>query len=103
MTRRVCLIAVANDILPNLLPILPKGVLLVGQKPCFDRSVTILRLEGDGLPEWCEEPSNGGIYEWASITVYMDGRVEWHHATPIQPVSSTTSWERIQEQSVNPN
>ena len=66
MIRRVCLLLVSNDVLSTFLAalpsVMPPGVSLSGQQEVFDRAVTILRFEGPGLPDWCEEPPHGGAY-----------------------------------------
>jgi hypothetical protein len=102
MTRRVCLVAVANDFLPIFLERLPKDVAVNGKLDFFDRAITTVRIEGPGLPEWCSEPSNGGKYVIAEPIIGGDGIMriikqdnEWENAK--------ANFERIIEQYGNQN
>lgn len=95
--RKVCLMAIANDHLTALVPRLPPNIVAVGQREMFDRSITILRLEGDGLPDWCSEPAHGGQYVWATAVIGSDGQVAIVPIGQIQP--AMTGWyERLTEQ-----
>ena len=76
MQRRVCMASVSNGCLDLLLHRLPDGVKEEGRRECFDRDVTILRLEGDGLPDWCEA-TEGSTYVWATITINNHGTLKF--------------------------
>ena len=98
MTRRVCLMACANDFLPTLLAQLPHGVGVVDWKEMFDIAARQLKLVGPGLPDWCEEPKNGGPYVWAAAIIGGDGIMRICPAQPIpQPDPQPTFYERIIE------
>lgn len=73
MARRVCLMAVANDFLEQILARMPSAYTITGRQECFDRAVTVLRLEGAALPDWCDEPAHGGSYVWAAAAIGGDG------------------------------
>lgn len=73
MNRRVCLMAVANDFLEQILARMPSYYNITGRQECFDRAVTVLRIEGAALPEWCDEPPHGGSYAWAAAAIGGDG------------------------------
>lgn len=96
--RRICLIAVANDFLPTLLPRLPQGMSVTAQRECFDKAQTILRIEGDCLPEWCNEPPHGGPFAWGAAIFGGDGllRILPVSATIVPPPASM--YERLNEQ-----
>ena len=106
MPRRVCLMAVANSFLPTVLENLPGGVVVMGRQEHFDRAVTNLRLEGDGLPEWCNEPPHGAPYAWAAAIFGGDGILRicpvQQSVPPIIPPGKSM-FERIQEQHKFPN
>lgn len=72
VTRRICLLAIATDILDQAIAHLPPGVVVSGQCECFDRAVTLIRVEGDGLPSWCDEPPPGQQYAVGSIVIFED-------------------------------
>ena len=95
---RICLVTVANDFLPLLIERLPPSVHIAGSRPMFDRAAVVLRLEGDGLPGWCNEPSNGGEYSWAMVNIAADDRLN------VLPLTLNKSVrQRIEEGFTNPN
>ena len=66
---RVCIIFAtkpAKDLLSNGTVRMPADVKITGivEDPYADQYV--VRLEGDGLPEWCVKPPEGGEYVQAS-------------------------------------
>ena len=100
MTRRVCLVAVANDFLPTVLQRMPAGVVCTARQELFDRGITTIRLEGPGLPEWCNEPANGAAFALAATLFGGDGIMRF---APVDPATPKTFYERIQEQHGKPN
>jgi len=97
--------AVANDFLPTVLQRLPKDVVLLGHQDCFDAPITVLKLCGDGLPEWCEEPKHGEHYRWAAGIFGGDGVMRFAPAQVMVPVQKMngSGFERIVEQYGNKN
>lgn len=77
MTRRICLVTVANDILGSIAERLPENIQIAAVRECFDRSCAVLRLTGLGLPEWCNEPPHGGQFATAMITYTEDGGIQF--------------------------
>jgi len=101
MGRRVCLIAVANGVLPIIVDSIPTGVSLVARQEVFDRSATVLRLEGPGLPDWCEDPCDGTSYAWGAMAFSGCGIATIVPAGNQKPIASMQ--QRIAEQHNNPN
>lgn len=83
MKRRVCMMMVANEVLPTILERLPAGVEMTAKQEWFDRAATTILLEGPGLPEWCEEPAQGGLYAWSAMIVSNDGVMRFVQASPV--------------------
>ena len=102
MTRRICLVSVANDFLDTFLLRLPPDVSVSSSIEQFDRASTIVRLEGNGLPEWCEEPSCGGQYAIALMLIGGDGKVRFVPAGHCKTEGQSVH-ERIVEEYSNPN
>jgi hypothetical protein len=102
MARKICLIPVANDFVPAIRALLPGSIIIAGAQEQFDRAVTILRLEGDGLPEWCVEPAHGGLIARAAVFMLPGGEIRFDkiQATPPPP---TSQHEKIIEQYGYPN
>lgn len=69
MARRICIVAVANNCVPLVKSRLPVGIWIARSEECFERAVMKLRLEGPGLPGWCEEPPNGAIFATAELSL----------------------------------
>ena len=98
--RKVCMMAVANDLIQTLVARMPQDVWVSGKAECFDRAVTVIRLEGPGLPGWCGEPLNGGTFPYAIAEISTGGAVKFLQSpTP----SSHTFYERLVENFANPN
>lgn len=100
MDRRVCVMAVANDMLSILLPLLPGDVEIIDRMACFDRDTTILKLEGPGLPEWCKAPTDGSRYASASAIIGFDGIL---YFAPLPADGHPSALQRLQHQFGNPN
>lgn len=106
MSRRVCLMAVANGFIPSVVANLPPNVAVAARQEHFDRAITNLRLEGDGLPEWCDEPAHGEPYAWAAAIFGGDGILRICPVHPIEPPflpPGKSMFERLQEQYRHPN
>jgi hypothetical protein len=97
----VCLAALNNDLIFAVATRLPPSIRITGNRECFDRAVTILRLEGDGLPEWCQEPAGGGSFAWAAVFLGADGILRFFPAPATAP--SSTLHDRIGQNYLNPN
>ena len=69
MFRKVCIMEVSNDLLPTLLGKLPPDVRVADKHERLDRAATVVKLEGDGLPPWCNEPPDGGLFAQVSGVV----------------------------------
>jgi hypothetical protein len=54
---------------------LPAGVILADSRQCFDKDCLQIRLEGEGLPMWCQVP-DGTYYPRASGRIRDDGQIE---------------------------
>jgi hypothetical protein len=102
MTRKVCLLAIANDFLPILASRLPKDVWVAGKQEWFDRAITTVRMEGSGLPDWCAEPAFGQKYAWGAVIVGGDGVTRILPAQPVQAQPQAKSdFQRIQDSFFN--
>jgi hypothetical protein len=67
-TRRVCISAVADEIAADVVELLyAYGLVVEAVQKCFDRDVTLLRISGPSLPDWCAMPQNYERYAYASI------------------------------------
>lgn len=102
MTRRICLISVANDVLDAVLERLPEGVVLTHRIEAFDRPVSTVRLEGPGLPDWCDVHPDGAIYAWGQAILFGDGSLGILPSPPA-PMQPASPYQRILEQYGHPN
>ena len=101
MNRKFCLVAVANDFLHTLVNRLPQGVFVTGQQEDFGKAVTILRLGGPALPDWCQEPPHGGPFAWGAAIIGGDGVLRIVPAGGQQQAERPGGWfnfERILEE-----
>jgi hypothetical protein len=90
--RRVCLMACANSFLQTLSDRLPKDIYIAHRLDCFDCAVCAVRLEGDGLPEWCREPGGGGAYLWATVLIGADNTLRF---LPVRSTQIATTRQNI--------
>ncbi len=104
MKRRICLMAVENAIVQSVAARLPDGVIATGIMPVFDRAVTILRLEGPALPDWCEEPPFGQQYAWAYGLIGTNGAMAFTPASPFAPTLPSTgiTYEQMMQRLYGP-
>jgi hypothetical protein len=76
---------------------------MTGKLECFDRAQSIIRLSGDSLPEWCAEPTCGGLYAWATAFIAADGVLWIHPAQPPATAATPSMYEKILENYSNKN
>ena len=78
MSRRVCIVETTAENAPILKNHLPPGVKFTGERDIFDRDGGLeLRLDGDGLPEWCELPHAGASFIHAVAWLAEDDGTMW--------------------------
>jgi hypothetical protein len=85
---------IANGIMDTVTKHLPSDVTVAGMVECFDKAAYIVRLEGDGLPEWCKEPPNGESYAWAAMFFAADGSSSFAKVD----LQAKSLYQRVQEQ-----
>ena len=95
--RRVCLTVVANDFVPLLVARLPNTVVVTAKTEAFDKAVSVLRLEGPGLPEWCNEPPFGGEFAKGAAIITGDSVLRLFPAPQDQPEQIKSFYERVLE------
>lgn len=52
--KKALLLSVSAEIIETILAHLPEGVLCTAQRPAFEFNGFDVRLEGEGLPDWCK-------------------------------------------------
>ena len=67
---RAVIVGCTKALVPSLIQHLPSGIHVADSQERFDAPWIEMRLEGDGLPEWCEVTSN---QFYARALVFIDG------------------------------
>jgi len=80
---------------------LPTGVIVTAKIEMFDRDTTNIRLEGAGLPDWCEAPPIGEQFKIGLVLVGGDGLLRLVPFTPPKPPDGM--YERVNRDFTNPN
>ena len=97
MSRRVALAAIANDVLPTIIARLPANVTVTAKVECFDKAITTIRLEGDGLPDWCAEQPHGAPYVYVGVSISNDGNMRMWPLDNIGTVAHNSTVSKLLE------
>jgi hypothetical protein len=73
---KCCIIETTKDAAPVLRRHLPHNVGVAGELARFDKDAVELRLEGEGLPEWCYV-HNGALFMRAVVELLEDGQLRF--------------------------
>jgi hypothetical protein len=80
---RACLTAVAKSYLPHFAAMLAEsGISIAAHQEILTAPIFVLRLEGDGLPEWCQTAGDAN-YRWVSTLVGNDGMLRFMPCPPL--------------------
>ena len=82
MPRKVCLSQIATSFLPSVQELMGYDVALTASVELFDRPILHIRLEGDGLPEWCSEQPGGTPFAWGTLSIDCAGRLMLEQSGP---------------------
>ena len=72
---KACIIEALHENVDAIKAALPSEVVVAAELRALDRDATIMRLEGDGLPVWCQVVP-GHLFMHAFATVLGDGRLD---------------------------
>lgn len=74
--RKVCIVRVAPGCVEALKSHLPLGVEAKAERELFDHDFHELRLEGDGLPDWCKT-AEGCAFIRVACWIANDGKMQF--------------------------
>ena len=72
---RSCIIETTRENRPIIEAHLPPGVKVAATNEPFEMTTIMLRLEGDGLPAWCERGQTGDYFTRATVEILEDGKL----------------------------
>ncbi len=75
--KRVCIVQVTDKALPLIEKALPPNVKIAARREAFEYAGWELRLEGDGLPDYCDAPAEGDYYMRAVACVDSYGMLQF--------------------------
>lgn len=108
--RKVCIITVANGFLPVWSALLPPNIEIKQSIESFGLALTVVRLEGPGLPDWCTEPKTAAPYVWATAFIGPDGVMQFFPSPALgsnpqqnQQPQNAMNYEWLLRQHKNPN